>query len=87
MMHHGPTEKIWVLSVGISALEQRGHCWMGSPHLVALSLGILAGVPELHVHPVMLKSTRQLGCVFQEELKHTETNSMCSIHKSRRASC
>ena len=42
----------------------------------------------------MLKSTRQLGCVFQdveppksfidfaEELKHTETNPMCSIHKS-----
>ena len=42
--------------------------------------------------------TRQLGCVFQdmeppksfidfaEELKHTETNPMCSIHKSRRTS-
>ena len=39
----------------------------------------------------LLKSTRQLGCVFQdmepeviidfaEELKHTETNPMCSIH-------
>ena len=40
----------------------------------------------------MLKITRQLGCVFQdmeppksspifaEELKHTETNPMCSIH-------
>ena len=39
----------------------------------------------------MLKSTRQLGCVFQdmepevfivfaEELKHTETDPMCSIH-------
>ena len=48
---------------------------------------------------VMLKSTRQLGCVcqddgaaevfidFAEELKHTETNPMCSIHKSRRKSC
>ena len=47
----------------------------------------------------MLKSTRQLGCVFQdmepskssstlrEELRHTETNPMCSIHKSRRTSC
>ena len=24
---------------------------------------------------------------FAEELKHTETNPMCSIHKSRRTSC
>ena len=41
----------------------------------------------------MLKSTRQLGCVFEdgaaevfidfaEGLKHTETNPMCSIRKS-----
>ena len=41
---------------------------------------------------------RQLGCVFKdmqppksssivEGLKHTETNPMCSIHKSRRTSC
>ena len=28
---------------------------MGAPHLVAPSLGILAGVPELHVHPVLLR--------------------------------
>ena len=43
----------------------------------------------------ILKNTRQLGCVFSgygaaevfihfaEELKHTEANPMCSIHKSR----
>ena len=43
----------------------------------------------------MLKITRQLGCVFHgygaaevfidftEELRHTETNRMCKIHKSR----
>ena len=42
----------------------------------------------------LLKITRQMGCVFQdmeppkssidftEELKHTETSSMCSIHES-----
>ena len=28
---------------------------MGAPHLVALSLSILGGVPELHVHPVLLR--------------------------------
>ena len=44
----------------------------------------------------MLKSTRQLGCVFQDMeppksssilRKNTETNLMCQIHKSRRTSC
>ena len=47
----------------------------------------------------MPKSTRQLGLRipghgaaevfidFAEELKQTETNPMCSIHKSRRSSC
>ena len=47
----------------------------------------------------MLKITRQLGCVlsrhgaaevfidFAEELKHTEANPMCSIHRSRDTSC
>ena len=45
----------------------------------------------------MLKSTRHLEVAyfkiwsrfidFAEELKHTETNPMCSIHKSRRTSC
>ena len=28
---------------------------MGAPHLVVPFLGILAGVPELHVHPVLLR--------------------------------
>ena len=36
-----------VLSGDISVLEQRGHCWVGAPHLVAQSLGILAGVPRV----------------------------------------
>ena len=47
----------------------------------------------------MLKSTRQLGCVFQdmeppkstaiftEELKHAEANRMYSIHQSRITLC
>ena len=28
---------------------------MGAQHLVVPSLGILAGVPELHVHPLLLR--------------------------------
>ena len=46
----------------------------------------------------MLKSTRQVGCVCQDleppksttiwrKSSNTETNPMCSIHKSRRKSC
>ena len=58
-MRHEPTGKILVLNVDISVLEQRGHCWMGALHFVALSLGILAGVPGSHVHPVLLRLKRQ----------------------------
>ena len=43
---------------GVSVLEQRDHCWMGVLPLVALSLGILVGVPEWHVHPVLLRRKR-----------------------------
>ena len=46
----------------------------------------------------MLKSTRKLGCVFQDmeppkslsilrKFSHTETDPMCKIHKSRRTLC
>ena len=55
----------------------------------------LAPIDESAV--AMQKSTRQLGCVFSgygaaevdfaEELQHTETNPMCSIHQRRRTSC
>ena len=58
-MRHGPPGKMLALSVDVSVLEQRGHCWMGAPHLVVPFLGILAGVPELHVHPVLLRLTLQ----------------------------
>ena len=54
-MRHGPTGKILALSVDIHVLEQRGHCWMGAPHLVGPFLGILGRAPELHVHPVLLR--------------------------------
>ena len=53
------TEKISVLNVDISVSEQRGHCWTGVLHPVFLFLGTLAGVPELHVHPVLLRLKRQ----------------------------
>ena len=58
-MRHRPTGKILVLNVDIFELVQRGHCGTGVLPLVALSLGILAGVPELHVHPVLLRLERQ----------------------------
>ena len=54
-MRRGPTGKISVLSGDISVLEQRGHCWTGVLPLVGPSLGILSGVPELQVHPVLLR--------------------------------
>ena len=50
-MRHGPTGKISALSVDISVLEQRGHCWMGEPHLVVPFLGILASVPRVARSP------------------------------------
>ena len=41
-MLHGQTGKISVLSVDISVLEQREHCWTEVPLLVVQSLGTLA---------------------------------------------
>ena len=58
-MRHGPTGKILGLSVDISVLEQRGHCWTGVLPPVVPILGTLAGAPELHVHPVLLRLKRQ----------------------------
>ena len=58
-MRHGPTGKISVLNVDISVLEPRGHCWTGVLLPVVLFLGTLAGVPELHVHPVLLRLERE----------------------------
>ena len=55
-MLHGPTGKILVLNVDISAMEQKDHhCWMEVPLLAVLFLGIHADVPELHAHPVQLR--------------------------------
>ena len=54
-MLRGQTGKISVLSVDISALEQKDQCWMEVPLLVVQSLGTLADVRELHVHLVQLK--------------------------------
>ena len=57
--------------------------------------GIVVGdIVRRFVARTIDKQARQLGCVFQdmepfdfeEKLKHTETNPMCSIHKSRRTS-
>ena len=47
-MLRGQTGKISVLSVDISVLEQRDHCWMEVLPLVVQSFGTLADVPELH---------------------------------------
>ena len=58
-MRHEPTGKILVLNVDISVLGQRGHCWMRVLPPVVLSLGTLVGVPELRVHPVLLRLKRQ----------------------------
>ena len=54
-MLRGQTGKISVLSVDISVLEQRDHCWTEAPLLVVQSPGTLADVPELHAHLVQLK--------------------------------
>ena len=40
-------------------MEQRGRCWTGVLLPVVLFLGTLVGVPELHVHPVLLRLKRQ----------------------------
>ena len=58
-MRHGPTGKISVLDVDISVSEQSGHCWTGVLPPVVLFLGTLAGVPLLHVHPVLQRLKRQ----------------------------
>ena len=54
-MLRGQTGKISVLSLDISVLEQRDHCWTEVPLPVVQSPGTLADVPELHAHPVQLK--------------------------------
>ena len=51
--------KVSVLSVDISVLEQRDHCWTEVPLLVVQSLGNLADVPELHAHRLLLRLKRQ----------------------------
>ena len=63
-MLRGQTGNISVLSVDISALERRDHCWMEVPLLVGQSPGTLADVAELLVHPVLLT---QAATQAQEE--------------------